>query len=141
MPVPISRRALSQPHLASAHRAMPATPQRAAHCGGAGWRGLHLRTGNASRARSRASLRTVHLPDGSDVQAFDRNEALFLWDEVFRSQCYLKPRLVDVRAGDTVIDVGAALIGTGKLLPEGCQHRHSSQSTDNPYATAACVYT
>lgn len=83
------------------------------------------------------SLRTVHLPDATEVQAFDRNEALFLWEEVYRSQCYLKPGLINLRAGDTVVDVGAVLAAGWDVsvpvrrrpLPLACTRRHAQPFT------------
>lgn len=50
--------------------------------------------------------RTVSL-GGRQYSVFDRREATFLYEEIYDDLCYLKPGLIHLNRGDTVIDIGA----------------------------------
>lgn len=45
--------------------------------------------------------------DSGNVQGFNKLETEFLAEEIFDDGCYLKPGLIHLQAGDTVIDVGS----------------------------------
>jgi hypothetical protein len=52
----------------------------------------------------------VLLPDAMAVEALDALEAKFIYEEVFRRGCYLKEGVVQIGAGDVVVDVGKLVL-------------------------------
>ncbi len=48
----------------------------------------------------------VKLPNGWEVTEQSEMEALFIYNEIFKDECYMKHNLC-LNHGDTVVDVGA----------------------------------
>lgn len=70
---------------------------------------VRARRGHTSRRyASNAGTQVFSVHGDIKFRAFNKNEFLFLYEEIFRDRCYLPEGFVELQPGQLVLDIGAA---------------------------------